>query len=234
MKSVYRFTIGLALFSTVASAADKPQYQSLQSIRNAAEAFLQVQNQDQDGEIDIIVNNLDRRLRLRQCSQPLQGFLSPGSQNIGRTSVGVRCEDEHPWSIYVTAKVDIRKPVVVTIHAIPRGIPIRAEDLTLEPHNIADLRLGYLESMEQAIGNVPKQNIAAGRILTRQTIAAPKIVHRGELVTILSENPNFSIRMAGKALADGSKGNRIRVENTSSKRIIEAEITGPGIVSVSL
>jgi flagella basal body P-ring formation protein FlgA len=39
--------------------------------------------------------------------------------------------------------------------------------------------------------------------------------------------------MAGKAMSDGTKGKRIRVKNNSSKRIIEATVTAPGVVTVS-
>jgi len=122
---------------------------------------------------------------------------------------------------------------VVAISSIRRGQLITAEDVMLENKNVSTLHFGYLNSIEAAIGSIAKRHISVGKILTKQTIGAPKIVRRGEHVTIISNNKRFSVRMAGKAMSDGTKGKRIRVKNNSSKRIIEATVTAPGVVTVS-
>lgn len=42
----------------------------------------------------------------------------------------------------------------------------------------------------------------------------------------------MEVRMAGKALADATKGQRIRVQNISSKRIVEGIVDSSGTVRI--
>ena len=40
--------------------------------------------------------------------------------------------------------------------------------------------------------------------------------------------------MSGMALSDGSLGQKVRVKNLSSKRIVEGVVDGPGVVKVTM
>jgi len=229
------FTFGVMLAIYPLSSIATPHYQSHASILAAAKTTLTALNTAQLDDIRITVKRLDRRLKLKQCGHKLIGTLSPGSKPQGRTTVNIQCEDEkNPWRIYVSASVGVFKPVVVAKHAIHQGRAIERDDLILVEKNIASLHFGYLESTQKIIGLMAKRNIQPGKILTRRLVKAPKIVHKGQQVTILASNGQFSIRMLGKALMHGGIGQRIRVQNMRSKRIIEAVVTSPGYVKVTL
>jgi flagella basal body P-ring formation protein FlgA len=60
----------------------------------------------------------------------------------------------------------------------------------------------------------------------------PILVKRGDTVTITTSNPNLAIAMQGTALMDGAQGQRIRVKNTTSNRVISGVVTKAGVVSV--
>jgi flagella basal body P-ring formation protein FlgA len=66
-----------------------------------------------------------------------------------------------------------------------------------------------------------KTPLIAGRMLTPQMLQADLAIRRGQTVTLAVNNSGVSIRMSGKALMDGALGQRIRVENTNSGRIVE-------------
>jgi flagella basal body P-ring formation protein FlgA len=52
------------------------------------------------------------------------------------------------------------------------------------------------------------------------------------LVTIILKSPKMTLTAQGKALDDGSDGDTVRITNTQSNKVIEAEVTGPAKVAV--
>ena len=58
------------------------------------------------------------------------------------------------------------------------------------------------------------------------------MVAKGSLVTIFLQAPKMVLTAQGKALENGSDGDVIRISNTQSKNIVEAEIIGHGKVAV--
>jgi flagella basal body P-ring formation protein FlgA len=76
--------------------------------------------------------------------------------------------------------------------------------------------------------------VKAGMVLTPALLKPQLLIKRGEKVTILADTGAVQVRMEGKALMDGARGQVIRVRNLSSKREVEAAVVAPGIVQVRL
>lgn len=51
-------------------------------------------------------------------------------------------------------------------------------------------------------------------------------------MTIILKAPKMILTALGKALDNGADGDTVRITNTQSKKVIEAEVTGMGRVSV--
>ena len=220
---------GLAFFHPGIAAKT---HQDHDSIKQAARDEIEKLNEHQLKQMKITVKRLDKRLKLALCQSPLEGFLAPGSRRFGKTTVGVRCNDKKTWTIYLTVFADLYKSIVVAKSTIARGTLITNADLEITERNVSTLRNGYFESFKEIIGNQAKRNIMQGKTLTKLQIIAPKIVHKGERVAIIAKSGQFSVRMIGKALSDGALGKKIRIQNISSKRIIEAVVTSQGVVKV--
>ena len=69
-------------------------------------------------------------------------------------------------------------------------------------------------------------------VIVWQLLEAPVLVHRGEPVVIELRGASFAIRTTGRALASGSAGARVAVENPASKRVVHGTVTAPGQVTV--
>ncbi len=61
---------------------------------------------------------------------------------------------------------------------------------------------------------------------------APVLVHRGDLVTIVYRSTGLTLTTRGRALSAGAGGEVIKVFNVQSKRTVEGEVNGPGLVTV--
>lgn len=224
-----------ALCWSLAAAAGEDAVQSPDSIRARAEQFLLQQlspAQRKDAKIEI--GRLDARLRLRQCPAPLQAFAVGGRDPIGATSVGIRCDGPQPWTLYVTARVVVFADVLVASRALNRGETISPADLRFARKDLSRLPYGYLDDVHAAVGKTVKRSVLPNQVVQPNQLAAPLLVKRGQQVTLLGQTGGIEIRMAGKALGDGAAGERIRVRNSSSERIVEGEIVAKGVVQVRL
>lgn len=175
---------------------------------------------------------LDTRLRLPLCSAPLQIYSQSGPLKPGRNTIGVQCDGDKKWNIYTAAQIKAYAKIVVLSKPVRRGEIITPSHLTLQNQDIAKLHQGYLVNPESIIHKQAKHYLAAGTVVNKADFAPPKIIKRGEKVNILASSAYFEIRMDGVALTDGHKNQRIKVRNVNSKRIIQATVVKPGLVTV--
>ncbi|MFK7815386.1 MAG: flagellar basal body P-ring formation chaperone FlgA [Gammaproteobacteria bacterium] len=207
--------------------------QSHASLHKAVLSFLETETQDsQDSEIS--VRDFDKRLRLHQCSAPLKAFWPMGNKRFGNTTVGVRCSGDKPWKIFVGAHIHIYKSVWVSNTGLNRNQILDLGSVSKEKRDITRLTSGYLLSDTPIAGMQIKRNIPSNHVLTNTMLDSQKMVKRGDRITIISRAGGIEVRATGVALSDGSKGERIRVKNTSSKREIEAYVSGRHLVLVTL
>jgi flagella basal body P-ring formation protein FlgA len=82
------------------------------------------------------------------------------------------------------------------------------------------------------IGMTARRPLRAGAAAQARDVSAPIVVKSGEAITVSFEADGVSLALQAKALAAGSVGETIRVENTASKKIIQAVVTGPGQAAV--
>lgn len=223
-----------ALALSAAPATRAADIEAHDNILATARAFLEMQVQTQDGKYDIRLGALDPRLRLAACDRPLEGFLPPGARLAGNTSVGVACPGAQAWKLYVQAYVAVFRTVAVAAEYLPAGTELGAHNVRLEEREVTAAGYGHVGDLEQVRGKVVKQPLQEGRIVPPQALAKARLIRRGESVVILSKSGHVEVRMSGSALSDGAAGDRIKVKNEKSRRIVEGRVEAPGLVMVSV
>lgn len=208
--------------------------QSLVGIQQAAIAYLEELHANSPRLPQVTAGALDPRLRLAACEGPLEAFTPPGQRTMGATTVGVRCSTPVSWTVYVQATVALIRPVLVARRPLPRGTVLTGADVEVIEQDVARLTLGYLVDLKDVDGMLLRRSVTAGTVLHPGLVQHPVSIRRGERVTILGQTAGIEVRMEGQALADGAKGEVIRVRNLSSGRDIEAIIVAPGLVQVRL
>ncbi len=233
------FFILLALLAGAAPALSAApaatEWQNRAAIRATAQQFLHTYiKSEHEGRSEIALGPLDPRLKLKACTVPLQAFLPPGGRRLGNTTVGVRCKDPGGWSIYVTARIDVFGPVLVTRYPMARGTSIRADDLELVERNLSHLPYGYYRDPQPVIGQQAKRTLAAAAVITPPMLQAPRLIKRGERVSVIAERGPLQIRTSGKALRDGKSGELIQIRTDGSQRVVDGVVVGQGVVKVTL
>lgn len=228
-------TLLLALPGTLASlSVNAEPFESAQRIEDCVRAHLASRTHSTDAPATVEVGPIDTRLRLPRCAQPLEAFLAPGAREFGNTTVGVRCSGAEPWTIYVTATVHVMGEVVVSARSVARGATLTPADLTTRRLDLAALPPGAATSLAQVEGKLLKRPVAPGTVLTSAMFASKPLVRRGETVTLLARAGGLDVRVGAEALASGAAGERIRVRNASSRRVVEAIVIGAGLVESAL
>lgn len=223
----------LAFLGSITSAVASTSYHPHSDIIKQAKIFIEKNiNHSQFTKVEINMGQLDRRLNLNKCTHPLQTNLSPGSQLSGKSTILVKCSSQKPWTVYIGAQIKLYKEAIATVRPLDRGHILTAQDLTPLETEITSLNQGYYNDKSSLIGQQLKRRLPQKRIIKANYITPPTMVKRGELVTIIAENTGFSVKMNGKALANGTKGDRIRVKNLSSKRVIEGTVMTHGVVNI--
>jgi len=236
-KTVFRqvLAVVLCLLSPIAFAT---QYHDLQDIRQSSENYLLAQlgvdNKEQP-DITVTAAAMDYRLRLAQCDSPLEHSLPQGHRLQGRVAVGTRCTDHnHRWAIFVPVTITQFANVIVTTETVSRGEFLKANQIKLERKSLNFLHNGYLKSMQEAIGKQLKATLAKGLVISPKQLNHPYAVKRGQNVNILAKSDLISVRIKGKALANARVGDRIRVKNTSTNKIVEGTVSYDGFVEIKL
>ncbi len=224
--------IALVLAAASLTAAAEREVESHDTIRAAAREHVLAQADRYPVAPSVRVGKLDRRLRLGACELPLQTYDSPNGLNGGRGVVGVRCDGARPWKIYVPVEVALMQAVVVSRRPLTRGQTLTSDDLMLSEVDISRLHKAYFTRIADATGLRVKRALAASTTLHAGMLEREELIKRGSQVEIVALHAGLQVRMRGKALADGAKGDRVKVKNLNSGRIVSGTVTGRGIISV--
>jgi flagella basal body P-ring formation protein FlgA len=110
---------------------------------------------------------------------------------------------------------------------------------TIGPHDIATARLAAdrvaadaLADARELLGKTPRRPLRAQEPLRLGDVQAPLLLHKGDIVTIILETPTMRLTAEGRALEDGAMGAPVHVANTKSGRVIDARVTGDGVVAI--
>lgn len=208
--------------------------QSLDSIEHTAYEYAMEKTQANYDMAQIVIGDLDPRLRLEACDKPLVAYTHQHRLDLGNQTIGVKCTSDKPWSVYVPVLVKLIKPVVVAARALPSKHVLMPTDLVIKRVDIGELTGGYLSEKASVVGQQLKYPVAIGTVISQQTVKPEKIVHRGQMITLIAVAGAMQVKMNGTAMSDAILGQRIQVKNNSSKRVVEGVVDAPGVVRVKL
>lgn len=232
-----RATPGSANAAPAANAANTvqpatpPGQQDPESIRRAALAFLQQQIAGLPGKTTATVTTAFPR-GLAACTT-LEPFMPTGARLWGRTTVGVRCAGERPWTVYLQAKVTVQATYYVAARQIAPGEPLSAADLVARDGDLTVLPLAVITDPAQAIGSTALARISAGLPLRQDLLKSAASVSAGQTVRVVAAGPGFTISAEGSALANAAPGQSVRVRMAAGQ-IVTAIVKDAGTVEIPL
>jgi flagella basal body P-ring formation protein FlgA len=122
--------------------------------------------------------------------------------------------------------------VPVLRRAFARQDIIRADDVVMSRVERRFLAPGAALDASDLIGKAVKRPIRAGDVIAAADVEPPRMVVRGDSVTLMFNKPGLTLSARGKAMSDGAEGSVVSVLNEQSRRVIQGVVTGPGLVAV--
>jgi flagellar basal body P-ring formation protein FlgA len=205
--------------------------QDSESIRRVALAYLQQQSTGLPGKIDITVATVFPR-GLAACTT-LEPFLPSGARLWGRTTVGVRCAGERPWTLYLQAKVSVHATYYVAARQVGPGEMLTAADLIARDGDLTLLPQAVITDPAQAVGAVAMMRVSAGLPLRRDMLKSADAVTIGQTVKVVAQGQGFAISAEGSAMNNASPGQPVRVK-TANGQVIQGIVKDGGTVEIQL
>ena len=126
--------------------------------------------------------------------------------------------------VTMSGDVHLFGDVVCAAQALQRHQIIQDDDLVTIRRDVSMLGPGYLQSADLAVGSELKTTLRTGAILYKRFLKKPNIVRRGDVVSIMAQTDQLTIRVPGRIESDGALGDIIRVKNLMSRKEIYARV----------
>jgi flagella basal body P-ring formation protein FlgA len=216
-----------------AAAAPGTATEPIESIRDAAQAFVRSQMPPEQAGIVITVARVDPRLRLAQCGGRLDTSLLSGMRIAAQVSVAVGCHRSGNWTIYVTVMVQSRIQVWALRSPEVQGTRLTTADVVPAVRLVGGMPVGYLTDPAQLSSATLAHSLPAGTVLTADDLLPDLMVRQGEQVTMVANVAGIEVRAAGLALQNGRQGALIRVQNASSSKVVQGVVQSDRVVDVT-
>jgi flagella basal body P-ring formation protein FlgA len=200
-------------------------------IRRSALAFLQQQSAGLPGKVEIAIAPVFAR-GLAACTT-LEPFMPTGARLWGRTTVGMRCAGERPWTLYMQARISIHATYYLASRAIAPGEMLATADLVARDGDLTSLPQAIITDPSQAVGSVTLMRVAAGLPLRRDMLKSASAVTIGQTVRVVAQGDGFAISAEGSAMSNATLGQPVRVK-TAGGSVIQGIVKDGGTVEIQL
>jgi flagellar basal body P-ring formation protein FlgA len=120
--------------------------------------------------------------------------------------------------------------VLVYAHNMMAGDVISAGDLEWSDAAIAGSDAPHDPDM--VIGKLARGPLRAGAAIAIHDLTSPKVVRRGDMISVDYVSDGVSLSLEAKAMNDAAAGDSVQAMNLSSKKMIDAVATRPGHAAV--
>lgn len=213
------------------ASANGQSRQDLAALRAVAEQALRREAGGLPGQVQVSVGAIDPRLSLPACAAP-QAFLPAGSRAWGKTSVGLRCNAPTPWTIYVSAQVQVQGEYVVAAAPLVQGQVLQAGDLARAQGDLGILPPGVLTDPAQAIGHTVTRSLALGAPLRQDLIKGQQVVAQGQVVRLVGVGNGFKVSAEGRALSNGSEGQTVQAR-AANGQVVSGIARAGGMIEIN-
>ncbi|RDL44186.1 flagella basal body P-ring formation protein FlgA [Marinomonas piezotolerans] len=229
MGRVKLLTIILFFISTW-SYASQIETQIQQFIKNTEHNRLQ--SLYPDARINIEIRNRIALNYLPDC--PLEQLIIENQrpEAVSRTTYAISCANPF-WKSYVPIEQQILIQGIKANSPISRGERISEANTSVGEVDLSSLRGHLYTTSNPPYGLIAGRNIRINSFITDQVTEKPNLVKKGSSVLITAQSGSIIVKMNGTALEDGVKGQQIRVQNTSSGRIVYAKVVTDSEVLVN-
>lgn len=185
---------------------------------------------------NIEITKVPRKVKLLPGEYKLElGNRNQYQEMHGAEWYDVRVIQGKEYTAEFRIKADISQKVKVPVarNSITNGDVIRAGDIIWEERERSSIYGGTITDSEAVIGFETKRSFRPGQVIVSRSLKRPLAVKRNNPVTIKYSFNGIKVNARGIAQGQGAIGEKIMVENSSSKEKVYAEIIDKRTVTVN-
>ncbi|MEQ8210391.1 MAG: flagellar basal body P-ring formation chaperone FlgA [Lacipirellulaceae bacterium] len=191
-----------------------------QSLEDRIALHLARQTGHADWKIDLVAtDSLLRRIQENSSKPTVAGGHEPW---IGRQRFEVR---QGETKLTIMATVYRMQNAVFLKRNVERGMILRPSDLETKSYQ-GRLPNNAVTNAKAAIGQEARQTLRAGTLLTSGQVNPPRLVEKGETVTVFARTGGVLVRTLAIAQQNGALGELVRVETLDGDDRYAARVTG--------
>ncbi len=141
---------------------------------------------------------------------------------------GSTADDAQAAPVASTQKTSLNKEVLVYAHAMNAGDVVQPEDLQFASVQAQTVTGNLPREARDAVGKVVRFPTREGGVVHGGDLTSPTVIKRSEAVKVTWASNGMALSMTGIASKDGAIGDLIQIQNPTSKKMVDAIVTGPG------
>ncbi|NMP32870.1 flagellar basal body P-ring formation protein FlgA [Thalassotalea sp. M1531] len=173
---------------------------------------------------------LDPRIVIKPCKNQLSANI-PENSRSRNVNVKITCEGSTPWSLYVPVKVTETKAVLIATQPIDKGSVLTPDNVKVRYLPTLKVRGEVITTSNNVIGAKAKRNISSGKPISKRYIC---LVCKGDNVSLIAKSDSLQIKTAGTSINSGHLGDKVRVRNDRSGKLVTGRVTGLNKVTIIL
>lgn len=171
------------------------------------------------GRVEVSVGALDERMRLAPCAR-VEPYVPQGARLWGRGSIGLKCLDAAGWNVFLPIDIKVFARALVAARTLQPGDSAGVLDVREEEIDLSRQSGVVVTHATQLEGKTAAHLIGNGQILRQESFRAPPAVGAGDSVQLVFKGAGFVIASEGRALANATEGQPVRVQ-TGSGRVVQ-------------
>jgi len=148
---------------------------------------------------------------------------TPDSMRLSKRVSMIARDPTSGQTWYVPIVVKWIKKIVISKNPIPRRTRISRSMVGLTPVDVSGL-ISTFSNINDVIGMEATRNIKSEEPLLLNKLKWPNIIKRGDIVKIIFKFDGGIVESYGKAINSGRMNDRILVQNTSTKKVVQGNI----------
>lgn len=142
-------------------------------------------------------------------------------------------EDKVLERISIPAKIRIFEETYTSARNLQSGAEITENDIASTTVEISQFEPEDLPLFQEIVGSRLSKNLPKGSVITRAHLEKPRVINRGERVSIMVYSGAVNIRAQGTALNDAASGEEVRVKSENSNSVLSGTAGADGVVYVA-
>lgn len=234
MPSQFSLIITLIAFFLLSNPLHTQSFSSFDKFRHHIKRFvIQELLPEPEEEIEISFLQLDEKMTPPSCPNPFEISMAQPGVSVPTNSVVVKCPINPPWTLYVPIQIKRLTDTVIAAHRIMPGDAISENDLLIQKRDKLQLYDGFFYDLRDVEGKVASRMIPAGTVLSKKNLKRSLLIKRNQNISLILKHGAIEISMLGVAKTDGYLNDTIKVINPSSKKIVDALVTGNNKAEIS-